>query len=109
MKSQISKLIPEGKGQNIAEFYKNGGKTEGLFARDAKEAIKSGVKTTMMQCKCCTRQILGVVVVTGGIPDPIPLHMPCNTCGKWLGHLEEDNLKILDGMCLECFREETDQ
>ena len=109
MKQRVSKLIPKGKGQNIAEFYKNGGKTKGLFARDAQEAIKSGIKTTTMQCTCCTRQILAVVVVTGGVADTIPLHMPCNTCEKWLGHLEVDNLKILDGMCLECFREETDQ
>ena len=106
MKSQISKLIPEGKGQNIAEFYKNGGKTEGLFARDAKEAVKAGVKTTMMQCKCCTRQILGVIVVTGGVPDPIPLHMPCRVCDKWIGHVELENHQVLDRMCLECFEEE---
>ena len=109
MKSKISNLIPIGKGQNIAKYYKNGEKTKGLFARYAEEAIKSGVKTTTMQCTCCTRQILAVVVKTGEMVDTIPLHMPCNTCGKWLGHLEVDNLKILDGMCLECFREETDQ
>ena len=109
MKQTVSNLIPKSEGHNIAEFYKNNGKTKGLFARDAKEAIKSGAKTTMMQCTCCTRQILGVVVVTGGVADTIPLHMPCNTCEKWLGHLEVDNLKILDGMCLECFTEETDQ
>ena len=36
-------------------------------------------------------------------------HMPCITCGKWLGYFEVDNLKILDGMCLVCFTEETDQ
>jgi hypothetical protein len=106
MKSQISKLIPKGKGYNIAEFYKNGGKKEGLFARSAKEALEQGAKTTMIQCTCCTRQVLGVIVETGGVKDPIPLHMPCNTCGKWLGHLEVDNLKNLDGMCLECFTEE---
>jgi len=109
MKSQISKLIPKGKGYNIATYYKNGGKTKGLFARYAKQAMEEGVKATMVQCKCCTRLVPGVIVDTGGVKDPIPLHMPCNTCDKWLGHSEEDNLKLLDGMCLECFVEETEQ
>ena len=107
MKSQISKLIPKGKGYNIAKFYKND--EIGLFARYAKKAMTNGTKTSMIQCKCCTRLVPGVIVTTGGVCDPIPLHMPCITCGKWLGHLEVDNLKILDGMCLVCFVEETEQ
>jgi len=41
MKSQISKLIPKGKGYNIATYYKNGGKTKGLFARYAKQDMQS--------------------------------------------------------------------
>ena len=109
MKSQISKLIPKGKGHNIANYYKNDRKSKGLFVRYAKQAMEDGVKTTMVECKCCARLVPGVVVETGGVKDPIPLHMPCNTCEKWLGHLEEDNLKLLDGMCLECFVEETEQ
>jgi len=109
MKSQISKLIPKGKGYNIANYYKNSEKTKGLFARYAKQAMEKGVKATMVQCKCCTRLVPGVIVETGGIKDPIPLHMPCKICDKWLGHLEVDNLKELRGMCLECFEEETTQ
>ena len=62
MKSQISKLIPKGKGYNIVDFYKNGGKTKGLFARYAKEEMAEGVKTTMVQCKCCTRLVPGIIV-----------------------------------------------
>ena len=42
MKSQISKLIPKGKGYNIANYYKNGGKTKGLFARYAKAGNGGG-------------------------------------------------------------------
>ena len=107
MKSQISKLM--GDDLSVKQITGNGEKTKGLFARYAKEAIADGVKTTMVQCSCCTRMVPGVIVDTGGVKDSIPLHMPCNTCEKWLGHLEVDNLKILDGMCLECFTEETDQ
>jgi hypothetical protein len=105
MKSQISKLIPKSKGYNIAEYYKNSSK-KGLFLKYAKE---SGNKPTMIKCKCCSRMVPGVIVETGGIKDPIPLHMPCKICDKWLGHLEVDNLKELRGMCLECFEEETTQ
>jgi hypothetical protein len=106
MKQTVSNLIPKSEGHNIAEFYKNNGKTKGLFARYAKEALADGEKATMIKCKCCTRLVPGVIVETGEVKDPIPLHMPCNTCEKWLGHLEVDNLKLLDGMCLECFSEE---
>ena len=109
MKSQVSKLIPKGKGYNIAEFYKNGKSSVGLFIRYAKEALANGVKSTMIQRIFGTGQVLGVIVETGGIRDPITLYMPCKTCDKWLGDLEEDNLKILDGMCIECFTEEIEQ
>jgi hypothetical protein len=105
MKSQISKLIPKGKGYNIAEFYKNNSE-KGLFLKYAKE---SGINPSMIKCKCCSRMVLGVIVETGSVKDPIPLHMPCRICDKWLGHLEVDNLKELKGMCLECFEEEVIQ
>ena len=102
MKSQISKLIPKGEGYNIAEHYKNNSK-KGLFLKYAKE---SGIKHTRIKCKCCSEMVLGLIVETGGVKDPIPLHMPCRMCDKWLGHLEVDNLKELKGMCRECFEEE---
>ena len=130
MKQRVSNLIPKGKGQNIAEFYKNGSKTEGLFARYAKEG---GHKHSMVKCACCSRLVPGVIiesyihecppldgiiceirngeVIPSGDPnrplkDPVPLHMPCRVCEKWLGHLELDNRQVLDGMCLDCFEEE---
>ena len=103
MKQRVSKLIPQGKGQNIAEFYKNGAKTEGLFARYAKEGAN---KHTMVKCACCSKLVPGIIVETGGVKDPIPLHMPCRVCEKWIGHLELENHQVLDGMCLECFEEE---
>ena len=74
MKSQISKLIPKGKGYNIATFYKND--ETGLFAKYAKEAMANGEKTTLIHCNCCTRLVPGVIIQTGGINDIIPLHMP---------------------------------
>ena len=103
MKQRVSKLIPKGKGQNIAEFYKNGSKTEGLFARYAKEGRH---KHSMVKCTCCHKLVPGVIIETGGVKDPVPLHMPCRACDKWLGHLELENHQILDGMCLDCFEEE---
>ena len=103
MKQRVSKLIPKGKGQNIAEFYKNGSKTEGLFARYAKEG---GHKHSMVKCACCHKLVPGVIIETGGVKDQVPLHMPCRACDKWLGHLELENHQVLDGMCLECFEEE---
>ncbi len=103
MKQRVSKLIPKGKGYNIAEFYKNGSKTEGLFVRYAKEGAN---KYTMVKCACCSKLVPGIIVETGGVKDPIPLHMPCRVCEKWIGHLELENHQVLDGMCLECFEEE---
>ena len=103
MKQRVSKLIPKGKGYNIAEFYKNDSKTKGLFARYAKDGAN---KHSMVKCACCSRLVPGIIVETGGVNDPIPLHMPCRVCEKWIGHLELENHQILDGMCLECFEEE---
>ena len=104
MKQRVSNLIPKGKGQNIAEFYKNGSKTEGIFSRQAREESKK--KHSMIKCNCCSRLVPGVIIETGGVRDEIPLHMPCRSCEKWMGHLEVDNLDVLDGMCEECFKEE---
>jgi hypothetical protein len=106
MKSQVSKLIPKGKGYNIAEFYKNGKSSEGIFTKYAQEG---GHKHTMMQCNCCTQMVPAVIVETGGVKDIIPLHMPCRVCDKWTSHLELENHQVLDGMCLECFTEEIEQ
>ena len=103
MKQRVSKLIPKGKGYNIAELNKDGSKTGGLFARYAKEG---GHKHSMVKCACCSRLVPGIIVETGGVKDPIPLHMPCRVCEKWIGHLELENHQVLDGMCLECFEEE---
>ena len=99
MKQTVSNLMG---GDLIAEFYKNNGRTEGLFARYAKEA---GNKHTMVKCHCCSKLVPGVIVETGEVRDPIPLHMPCRVCEKWLGHEEQEKHKQLDGMCQECFKE----
>ena len=41
--------------------------------------------------------------------DFVQIHMPCTVCGLALGSIEEDHADILDGMCLQCFRTETEQ
>ena len=38
-----------------------------------------------------------------------PIYMGCTECGLFLGSREEDLADMLDGMCLKCFRELTDQ
>ena len=38
-----------------------------------------------------------------------PIHVPCAKCGLYLGRIEENNADVLDGMCLECFSEVTEQ
>ena len=38
-----------------------------------------------------------------------PIYMACTECGLSLGSKEEDYADMLDGMCLKCFRELTDQ
>ena len=39
----------------------------------------------------------------------IPICMSCTECKLYLGSIEEDHVDILDGMCLKCFKEMTDQ
>jgi hypothetical protein len=41
--------------------------------------------------------------------DFVQIHMPCTECGLYLGSTEEDSADVLDGMCLQCFRKETEQ
>jgi len=38
-----------------------------------------------------------------------PIYMACTECGLSLGSKETDYADMLDGMCLKCFREVTDQ
>ena len=38
-----------------------------------------------------------------------PIHMSCTECHLYLGSMEEDHADILDGMCLKCFSEVTEQ
>jgi len=50
---------------------------------------------------------------TGMMPphdvEIIPIYMSCTGCGLSLGRTEESNADLLDGMCLKCFRELTNQ
>ena len=39
----------------------------------------------------------------------IPIYMSCTECSLYLGHVEEEYADNLDGMCLKCFREQTEQ
>ena len=41
--------------------------------------------------------------------DFVQIHMSCTECGLYLGSTEEDYAYVLDGMCLQCFRKETEQ
>ena len=41
--------------------------------------------------------------------DFVQIHMSCTECGLYLGSPEEDSADVLDGMCLQCFRTETEQ
>ena len=85
MKQIVSNLIPEGKGQNIAEFYKNGTRTEGIFSKQAREESKK--KHSMIKCDCCSRLVPGVIIETGGVRDdskfyPWPLPISRNSREK---------------------------
>ena len=41
--------------------------------------------------------------------DFVQIHMSCTECGLYLGSTEDDSADVLDGMCLQCFRTETEQ
>ena len=38
-----------------------------------------------------------------------PIYMACIECHLYLGNMEEDYADVLDGMCLKCFMEMTEQ
>ena len=39
----------------------------------------------------------------------VPIYMSCTECDLYLGSTEEDFADVLDGMCLNCFRESIGQ
>ena len=41
--------------------------------------------------------------------EVIPVHMYCRDCGLAVGSVEEDNADVLDGLCIKCFAEATEQ
>ena len=38
-----------------------------------------------------------------------PIYMSCSECGHYLGKIEEEQADVLDSLCLECFKQLTDQ
>ena len=106
MKIDTSNLIPKGKGYNFAKMLPTAKQfgVESIYLKQLDESTPK--KFAMIKCNCCTRMVPGVIVTLGGICDEIPLHMPCVSCGRWLGHLEEDNEDFLEKRCLDCFKEE---
>ena len=106
MRSLTSNLIPKGEGYNIAKRLPTAKQfgVESIYLKQIDESTPK--RFAMISCNCCTRMVPGVIVTIGGIRDEIPLHMPCVSCGRWLGHLEEDNEDFLEKRCLDCFKEE---
>ena len=56
----------------------------------------------------------GMVVDTtndGRRPRPLvlPIEASCNQCGLLMGDKETDEMDVLDGLCLKCFCEQTEQ
>ena len=43
------------------------------------------------------------------VKDLKPIYMSCSECKSYLGSVEEDHADVLDGMCIECFRQLTGQ
>ena len=60
-----------------------------------------------------SRASVGVAVELNAKPpydiDIIPVYMHCVQCSMAMGDVEVDNADILDGLCLKCFREITEQ
>ena len=60
-----------------------------------------------------SRASVGVAVELNAKPpydiDIIPVYMHCVQCSMAMGDVEVDNADILDGLCLKCFREMTEQ
>ena len=60
-----------------------------------------------------SRASVGVAVELNAKPpydiEIIPVYMHCVQCSMAMGDVEVDNADILDGLCLKCFREMTEQ
>lgn len=63
----------------------------------------------MVPCTCCNKLVPGKITFWPDQKESRPINRGCKSCEKWLGHLEEDCFDELAGMCIECFKEETDQ
>ena len=74
-------------------------------------------KYAMVRCTCCSDLVPGVKRhwfkekerTEYDKPEEYSLWMPCRACSSWLGHLETDSKDVLDGLCIDCFKEETEQ
>ena len=79
------------KGQYCSEHYKK----EKLYP------ITIGGKGIARVCKQNADKPYDIEIV--------PIYMPCLECGLYLGDIEMEYADDLDGMCLGCFREQTEQ
>lgn len=62
-------------------------------------------KFAMVHCTCCHKLVPGKIIFWPGMePERIPLWKPCYDCGKWLSHLEEEDVSM-QGRCFECHKE----
>ena len=59
--------------------------------------------------KTCIARVCELNADSPNDKELIPIYMSCPECGLRLGDTEEDYADILDGMCLNCFREVTEQ
>ena len=64
---------------------------------------------TLGYAKTCIARVCELNADSPYDKELIPIYMFCPECGLNLGDTEEDYADILDGMCLNCFMEATEQ
>lgn len=101
---QTDRLTKRSSGETCQEYWNKSRIIHStvLSKYDTEQISKPG----MVSCTCCNRKVPGKRVKWhGNEMEDIPVWTPCESCGVYLSHYEEDNSDKLLGMCIECHKQ----
>ena len=104
------KKSSQSQGETCEQYWQRNGIVKSrVLSKYNSEQI---VKPKLVNCSCCHNKVNGIkihwnvgVANARYAEEEIPIWTPCEKCGKYLSHLEEENASKYLGMCIECFNE----
>jgi hypothetical protein len=103
--AQRNQLGNKSLGETCEEYWNKSTKINStVLSKYNSEQIS---KPRMVNCTCCHRKVPGHRIHWyGNEIEDIPNWTPCEACGKFLSHYEEDNSAKFLGMCIECHKQQ---